>query len=134
MSEDEKIDLLTAIQEYTGVPPEPFPIGKPRRIIGCVYNNINVPAHVDETTGEYTKAQHFEQALFKSDDLVDDDGNPRIYVTSSRLGLEFAQALIQACRQGDWTRSRTIRCNQEDRTGKDGKPRRMYRWQIVRGE
>lgn len=134
MSEDEKIDLLTAMQEYTGVAPVAFPIGSPRRIIGCFYNRINVPAHVDETTGEYTQAQHFEQALFKSDDLTDDDGNPRIYMTSSRLGLEFAQMLIAACGQGDWTRSRTIRCNQEERKGKDGQPRRMYRWQIVRGE
>lgn len=129
-SEEHNEALLLLVTSYVGVIPRSID-----SYIGEVVMKGAVIAPIqdvqeDAETGEVV-TRRWNACLFKLVDVDDRTKEHIILNGGGRQGMLFAQSMMNIYGPGDWPAPARVRIQQEARTGKNGQPRRMYRFQYL---
>jgi hypothetical protein len=130
MSNDQKELMYESISTYIGVIPltvDQF-IGQWLICKGCVVQPIQSET-TDEESGEVS-TKKWVKPLFK---IIDPEHKHEVVIGGGgKYGLEFARNMTSLFGPGDWQTPKMIKVSQEARTGSDGSPRRLYRFNFKR--
>ena len=123
LPQEEKIRLLTMASSYIGVIPHAMDeyVNTVVTMLGCAIAPIE---HIDNETGETSR---WNACLFK----VATDNASVVVNGGGKQGMMFARSAMSLFGAGDWQTPMKVHIRQENRTGKDGQPRRMYRFQFL---
>ena len=119
----EKIRLLTMASSYIGVIPHAMDeyVNTVVTMLGCAI------APIEDINNETGEVMRWNACLFK----IATDNASVVVNGGGKQGMMFARSAMSLFGAGDWLTPMKVHIRQENRTGKDGQPRRMYRFQFL---